>query len=235
VALLYKSLHKHGFSVGACMATWISRRVRRPRPVRKGEIPLLVASDVAPRPRYSGREPRLQFRTFRIMPMTSHRIGPHRPRRTCRTAISIVTPARSESIVAIEKLIGQTIPRTRAAPRFKPIDSSAAPAAIETERPRHFARRHGSGKVHAKARVTVHRRPASRAVNANLAAPVPPRRLQPATTAAAAALLRRRTPPVRALRRSAVPKHRRRHATRPRAADHSHFPAFLLRPVRAGV
>ena len=113
VALLYKSLQKHGFSVGALHGDMDqSARTAALDQFRKGEIPLLVASDVAAR----GLD----------IPTTSHVFNfdvPHHPDdyvhrigRTGRagragTAISIVTPLDSKSVVAIEKLIGQSIPR----------------------------------------------------------------------------------------------------------------------------
>src|SRR5207245_9291309 len=50
VALLYKSLQKHGFSVGALHGDMDqSARTAALDQFRKGEIPLLVASDVAAR------------------------------------------------------------------------------------------------------------------------------------------------------------------------------------------
>jgi len=96
------------------MATWISRRVPPPSTsFRKGEIPLLVASDVAAR----GLDIPAVSHVFNFdVPHHAddyvHRIGRTGRAGRAGTAISIVTPLDQKSIVAIEKLIGQTIPRT---------------------------------------------------------------------------------------------------------------------------
>ena len=113
VAVLHKSLQKHGFSVGALHGDMDqSARTAALDQFRKGEIPLLVASDVAAR----GLD----------IPAVSHVFNfdvPHHPDdyvhrigRTGRagrtgTAISIVTSLDTKSMAAIEKLIGQQIPR----------------------------------------------------------------------------------------------------------------------------
>ena len=86
VAVVYKSLQKHGFSVGALHGDMDqSARTAALDQFRKGEIPLLVASDVAARGLdIPDRQPRLQFRRAascrRLRP--PHR--PHRPRRPRR-------------------------------------------------------------------------------------------------------------------------------------------------------
>ncbi len=86
VAVVYKSLQKHGFSVGALHGDMDqSARTAALDQFRKGEIPLLVASDVAARGLdIPGRQPRLQFRRSpsrrRLRP--PHR--PYRPRRPHR-------------------------------------------------------------------------------------------------------------------------------------------------------
>ncbi|BAR61703.1 ATP-dependent RNA helicase [Bradyrhizobium diazoefficiens] len=113
VAIVHKSLQKHGFSVGALHGDMDQpARMAALEQFRKGELPLLVASDVAAR----GLD----------IPEVSHVFNfdvPHHPDdyvhrvgRTGRagrsgTAISIVTPLDQKSMVAIEKLIGQSIPR----------------------------------------------------------------------------------------------------------------------------
>src|SRR6059058_4434239 len=113
VALLYKSLQKHGFSVGALHGDMEqSARTAALDQFRKGEIPLLVASDVAAR----GLD----------IPAVSHVFNfdvPHHPddyvHRIGRTgragrsgaALTIVAPHDGKAVTAIEKLIGQTIPR----------------------------------------------------------------------------------------------------------------------------
>ena len=112
VAIVHKSLQKHGFSVGALHGDMDqSARTAALDQFRKGELPLLVASDVAAR----GLDIPEVSHVFNFdVPHHSddyvHRIG-----RTARagrtgTAISIVCPADQKSMVAIEKLIGQGIP-----------------------------------------------------------------------------------------------------------------------------
>src|SRR5712671_1424254 len=145
VALLYKSLLKHGFSVGALHGDMDqSARTAALDQFRKGEIPLLVASDVAAR----GLD----------IPTTSHVFNfdvphhaddyVHRVGRTGRagragTAISIVAPLDQKSIIAIEKLIGQTIPRIDSGAEVEAVDNAAAPSGGEAEHPRQSRGRHG--------------------------------------------------------------------------------------------
>src|ERR1700731_349842 len=145
VALLYKSLQKHGFSVGALHGDMDqSARTAALDQFRKGEIPLLVASDVAAR----GLD----------IPTTSHVFNfdvPHHPDdyvhrigRTGRagrggTAISIVSPLDFKSMAAIEKLIGQTIPHAEnSVATSDPGDRP--PASRDAERPRESRAREGS-------------------------------------------------------------------------------------------
>ena len=86
VAVVYKSLQKHGFGVGALHGDMDqSARTAALDQFRKGEIPLLVASDVAARGLdIPDRQPRLQFRR----PASCRRLRPphrpHRPRRPRR-------------------------------------------------------------------------------------------------------------------------------------------------------
>ena len=154
VALLYKSLQKHGFAVGALHGDMDqSARTAALDQFRKGEIPLLVASDVAAR----GLD----------IPTTSHVFNfdvPHHPDdyvhrigRTGRagragTAISIVTSLDAKSMAAIEKLIGQTIPppkaTSRSAPsgRRRPISrASTAPGKVRKSVPAAAASRRAGG------------------------------------------------------------------------------------------
>jgi superfamily II DNA/RNA helicase len=143
---LYKSLQKHGFSVGALHGDMDqSARTAALDQFRKGEIPLLVASDVAAR----GLD----------IPTTSHVFNfdvPHHPDdyvhrigRTGRagragTAISIVAPLDHKSIAAIEKLIGQSIPR------IEGDFSEQAEASGEDAAPRQSRSREGSRRGRGK-------------------------------------------------------------------------------------
>jgi superfamily II DNA/RNA helicase len=112
VALLHRSLVKHGFSAVALHGDMDqSARTAALDQFRRGEISLLVASDVAVR----GLD----------IPAVSHVFNfdvPHHPDdyvhrigRTGRagrsgTAVTIVSPSDQKSVGAIEKLIGQPIP-----------------------------------------------------------------------------------------------------------------------------
>src|SRR5499425_1610872 len=129
VAVLHKSLQKHGFSVGALHGDMDQpARMAALDQFRKGELPLLVASDVAAR----GHD----------IPEVSHVFNfdvPHHPDdyvhrigRTGRagrtgTAISIVTPLDQKSIAAIEKLIGQPIARAETSHAIS-LETSPIPA-----------------------------------------------------------------------------------------------------------
>src|SRR6202790_5076953 len=138
VALLYKSLQKHGFAVGALHGDMDqSERTAALDQFRKGEIPLLVASDVAAR----GLDIPAVSHVFNFdVPHHAddyvHRIGRTGRAGRAGTAISIVAPLDQKSIVAIEKLIGQTIPRADSGVAVQPVDSAAAPSSGETEHPR---------------------------------------------------------------------------------------------------
>jgi superfamily II DNA/RNA helicase len=242
VALLYKSLQKHGFSVGALHGDMDqSARTAALDQFRKGEIPLLVASDVAAR----GLDIPATSHVFNFdVPHHAddyvHRIGRTGRAGRAGTAISIVTPLDQKSMVAIEKLIGQTIPRVDSGIEAAPADGPAAPPSGEAERPRHSrgrdsareGARHGSrdnprdGAQEAR-KPRREREPRRSGGGRN---PNP----QPQTPAAAftppAAPPPSRTP---SIGRAEAPQAPREQASEP--ADHSHLPAFLLRPVRARV
>ncbi len=112
VAQLARSLEKHGFKVAALHGDMDqSARMAALEQFRTGELPILVASDVAAR----GLD----------IPAVSHVFNfdaPHHPDdyvhrigRTGRagrtgTAITLVAPSDQKSMQAIEKLIGQPIP-----------------------------------------------------------------------------------------------------------------------------
>src|SRR2546421_2667305 len=119
VATLHRSLISHGFSAIALHGDMDqSARTAALEQFRRGEVKLLVASDVAAR----GLD----------IPAVSHVFNfdvPHHPDdyvhrigRTGRagrsgTAITIVAPAERKSVAAIEKLIGQSIPWMGKAPQ----------------------------------------------------------------------------------------------------------------------
>jgi superfamily II DNA/RNA helicase len=245
VALLHKSLQKHGFSVGALHGDMDqSARTAALDQFRKGEIPLLVASDVAAR----GLDIPTTSHVFNFdVPHHAddyvHRIGRTGRAGRAGTAISIVTPLDQKSMVAIEKLIGQTIPRVDSGVETS-VDGVTAPSSGEAEQPRRSRSREGSregareGSRHGsresprdgaqEARKPRREREPRRSGGGRSSGPSP----QPAVAAF--------TPPVAppasrtpSIGRAEAPPAPRDSASEP--ADHSHLPAFLLRPVRARV
>src|ERR1700728_3300098 len=135
VALLYKSLQKHGFSVGALHGDMDqSARTAALDQFRKGEIPLLVASDVAAR----GLDIPAVSHVFNFdVPHHAddyvHGIGGTGRAGRAGTAISIVTSLDHKSIGAIEKLIGQSIPFAEGSSKAPLLEQAAT---HERERPR---------------------------------------------------------------------------------------------------
>ncbi|MGY3240435.1 superfamily II DNA/RNA helicase [Bradyrhizobium sp. USDA 4472] len=245
VAIVHKSLQKHGFSVGALHGDMDQpARMAALEQFRKGELPLLVASDVAAR----GLD----------IPEVSHVFNfdvPHHPDdyvhrvgRTGRagrtgTAISIVTPLDQKSMVAIEKLIGQSIPRAEG--DFE----VPAESAERSDRPREARSRDrersrgGRGKPQrGRDRERSHEpRHASEAMPSS-----------EGTRSSAEARPAREARPPREARQSSEPRGgsrqqannshvpsigrpepRRQREVDTEPGDHSHLPAFLLRPVRS--
>ncbi|MEA2837292.1 MAG: hypothetical protein QOD89_1842 [Bradyrhizobium sp.] len=247
VALLYKSLHKHGFSVGALHGDMDqSARTAALDQFRKGELPLLVASDVAAR----GLD----------IPITSHVFNfdvPHHPDdyvhrigRTGRagragTAITIVSPLDFKSMAAIEKLIGQSIPKAESSVAVgEPSEATEAP--VRDGKPvREPRRRNGNREANfgtpregntpregsSEGRKPRRERGPRRSGGGDRSS-----QPQPQVQAREAAF----TPPVApppsrtpSIGRAEAPRSSREAASEP--ADHSHLPAFLLRPVRVRV
>jgi superfamily II DNA/RNA helicase len=237
VAVVYKSLQKHGFSVGALHGDMDqSARTAALDQFRKGEIPLLVASDVAAR----GLDIPAVSHVFNFdVPHHAddyvHRIGRTGRAGRAGTAISIVTSLDSKSIAAIERLIGQTIPPAEGDYAVHS-DSSG-----ETDRPREHRSREGSrgGRKprrereprgereprHAKAGDGEPRRAKGAGRNAGSQPQSP---AAPFTANAPAQHSR-----VPSIGRPEPRRAQREVESEP--ADHSHLPAFLLRPVRARV
>ncbi len=287
VAVVYKSLQKHGFSVGALHGDMDqSARTAALDQFRKGEIPLLVASDVAAR----GLDIPIVSHVFNFdVPHHAddyvHRIGRTGRAGRAGTAISIVTSLDTKSMAAIERLIGQPIPRAEG--DF----SVSTEAAVDGDAPREHRSREGSREGsrggrkprrggereprqggereprHSEAR---HSEPGAKASESRPSEPpnqeLPnqgtlsrgtpsqgirsreiPRRESPDIPEVVATETRsRRPPPIRScLRRPRRPRACPRSAAPNRGApqretdsepaDHSHLPAFLLRPVRARV
>ncbi|MGZ5873556.1 MAG: DEAD/DEAH box helicase [Bradyrhizobium sp.] len=227
VALLYKSLQKHGFAVGALHGDMDqSARTAALDQFRKGEIPLLVASDVAAR----GLDIPAVSHIFNFdVPHHAddyvHRIGRTGRAGRTGTAISMVTPLDQKSVAAIEKLIGQSIPYAEGSAETGPAEGAATSPAGERqarERPREGGREGSRG-----GRKPRRDREPRRAGGGRNSGPQPQATVASLTPAAAPPASR---PP--SIGRTPSPQ------TEPSSsepADHSHLPAFLLRPIRARV
>jgi superfamily II DNA/RNA helicase len=143
VAQLHRSLVRHGFNAAALHGGMDQpARMAALDAFRRGDVTLLIASDVAAR----GLDIPDVSHVFNFdVPHHAddyvHRIGRTGRAGRSGTAITVVAPADQKSVAAIEKLIGQTIPW---------MDQPAAPADEERpaareprrERRRHAAHRH---------------------------------------------------------------------------------------------
>jgi superfamily II DNA/RNA helicase len=229
VALLHKSLLKHGFSVGALHGDMDqSARTAALDQFRKGEIPLLVASDVAAR----GLDIPTTSHVFNFdVPHHAddyvHRIGRTGRAGRAGTAITIVSPLDFKSMAAIEKLIGQSIPRAEVSAAISETTESV-PAARD-EQPRASRSREG-GREAARDGRKPRRERGPRRSGADRSHDSHSEPREPATFAPPVAPPASRTP---SFGRPEAPRPAREPASEP--ADHSHLPAFLLRPVRARV
>ena len=146
VATLHRSLIRHGFSVLALHGDMDQpARTAALEQFRKGEVTLLVASDVAARgldiPDVS------HIYNFDVPHHADdyvHRIG--RTGRAGRTGTAITLVAGGDdqkAVAAIEKLIGQPIPWMNGPPPdVMPAPRQSAPAQRERERPRHGRKPH---------------------------------------------------------------------------------------------
>jgi superfamily II DNA/RNA helicase len=211
VAQLHRSLVRHGFSALALHGDMDQpSRTAALEQFRRGEVTLLVASDVAAR----GLD----------IPDVSHVFNfdvPHHPddyvHRIGRTgragragaAITLVAPADGKAVAAIEKLIGQSIPWMGEPPAAT--DTAAPPpdGRLEARSGQHEAR----GGQH-EARGGRHGRNA-------------PRREQPPASVTRIDEARPR--------QARKPVERERPRPEPTQSEEqalSHLPAFLLRPVR---
>ena len=235
VALLYKSLQKHGFAVGALHGDMEqSARTAALDQFRKGEIPLLVASDVAAR----GLDIPATSHVFNFdVPHHAddyvHRIGRTGRAGRTGTAISIVVASDVKSMAAIEKLIGKSIPRLEGGVD-EPADAGVVPVGREAEQPRESALRERSREGRSEVRKPRREREPQRSGGGRGRNSRPRVQDQPQPPAAAftptSAPAPSRTP---SIGRTQAPAALRDAASEP--ADHSHLPAFLLRPVRARV
>ena len=240
MALLHKSLLRHGFSVGALHGDMDqSARTAALDQFRKGEIPLLVASDVAAR----GLDIPAVSHVFNFdVPHHAddyvHRIGRTGRAGRIGTAITLVAPLDNKSMAAIEKLIGQTIPRAEGSPdpvtevRRKPRQLDTGATSLPRRRKRTVERRVKGGL----ARRFPRRPQAAPRTRTQRSGPDGGRDSKPAAAGPAAAFTPPAAPPPS--RTPSIGRTQARQAPRESAsepADHSHLPAFLLRPVRVRV
>ena len=223
VAQLHRSLVRHGFKAAPLHGDMSQpERMAALDSFRKGEVSLLIASDVAAR----GLDIPDVSHIFNFdVPFHAddyvHRIG--RTGRAGRSgiAISIVTGADSKSVAAIESLIGQSISWMGEPPAAA---EGEAPTRAGDRRPgrherhdRHNTRDHGS-RDHGGRDRKPERKP-DRKPRRNEEAPA-----QAAAPVAPVARIEDARP-----RRPQRPAPQR--AAREDAASEMHLPAFLLRPV----
>jgi superfamily II DNA/RNA helicase len=207
VAQLHRSLQRHGFSVAALHGDMDqTARMAALDQFRKGELPLLVASDVAARgldiPEVSHV---FNFDVPHHPDDYVHRIGRTGRAGRTGTAISIVNSADQKSMAAIERLIGQSIPHADLA-GFGDIPSDEAGVG---ERPVVATEDHTrQGRKRRSSRRSNGGRGGTHAPTA--------RKIEDAPPSIGRAL-------------AASPKH----DALSEPGDHSHLPAFLLRPIRA--
>nr|MCU0820605.1 DEAD/DEAH box helicase [Beijerinckiaceae bacterium] len=142
VATVYKSLQKHGFSVGALHGDMDQRsRMAALDAFRKNELTLLVASDVAAR----GLDIPDVSHVFNYdIPHHAedyvHRIGRTGRAGRLGTALTLISRGDEKSLAAIEKLINRSIPWDESG------DLAALPPAPEgEERPARRGRESGRG------------------------------------------------------------------------------------------
>jgi superfamily II DNA/RNA helicase len=237
VAIVHKSLQKHGFSVGALHGDMDQpARMAALDQFRKGELPLLVASDVAARgldiPEVSHV---FNFDVPHHADDYVHRIGRTGRAGRTGTAISIVTPLDQKSMAAIEKLIGQSIPRAEG---DYDVHTEASDA---TERPREQRGRERSRGGRGKPQRGRDRERSHEPREGRGEAKHASEARQPAETRHRSEE-KRASEPRHGARQQANHSHvpsigrpepRRQREVDAEPGDHSHLPAFLLRPVRS--
>jgi superfamily II DNA/RNA helicase len=213
VAQLHRSLVRHGFSAVALHGDMDQpARMAALDQFRKGEVALLIASDVAAR----GLDIPAVSHVFNFdVPHHAddyvHRIGRTGRAGRTGTAITVVAPADQKSVTAIEKLIGQSIPWMEGSARAEVEEH------VATDEPRKEGRRHSReerGREHGRNREREPRREHGRDSR--------PRREGAPVTRLDEARPRRANKP-------APPAAKDDHAE---DASGGHLPAFLLRPVR---
>jgi superfamily II DNA/RNA helicase len=219
VATLHRSLLRHGFSVQALHGDMDqSARTAALEQFRKGEVTLLVASDVAAR----GLDiPDVSHVYNFDVPVHAddyvHRIG--RTGRAGRSgqAITIVAGSNDvKAVAAIEKLTGQTIPYMDKTP-----DDRAAKTESD-ERPAESPRSHQSRREPNRRRQKQHQAPRQERPQEQ---PQAPRQAHPHEQP------RHPKPPAPVARIDEARSRRTPQPPHNDDGDASHLPAFLLRPV----
>jgi len=143
VAVLHRSLVRHGFNAVALHGDMDQpARTAALDQFRRGEVKLLIASDVAAR----GLDiPDVSHIFNYDVPHHAddyvHRIGRTGRAGKSGTAITLVTPADRKAVDAIERLIGRTIEWAKAAPRPERQEQPEQPAREPRHRPRPAPRR----------------------------------------------------------------------------------------------
>ena len=248
VAVVYK-LEKHGFGSAPPWRHGPVGPTAALDQFRKGEIPP-GRSTSPPAAGYSGRQSHLQLRRSPSRRRLVHRIGRTGRAGRTGTAISMVTSLDHKSIAAIEKLIGQTIPKAEGdftvsaeASSDQPRESRSRESGREGSRSREGSRG-GRNKPRGEREPRHAKSPdREKGPDREKSAEREPRHAKggsrhpaPAPQAAAEAFTPPAPPP--ASRVPSIGRAEPRRAAREvesEPADHSHLPAFLLRPVRARV
>jgi superfamily II DNA/RNA helicase len=143
VAQLHRSLLRHGFSAGALHGDLDQpARMAALDQFRRGEVKLLIASDVAARgldiPDVSHI---FNFDVPHHADDYVHRIGRTGRAGRSGTAITIVAPSDGKAVTAIEKLIGQSISWMGAPPAAEDASPSPRPRQHESRGGRHGRQR----------------------------------------------------------------------------------------------
>jgi superfamily II DNA/RNA helicase len=229
VATLARSLIRHGFAAGALHGDMSQpARTAMLESFRKGQLPILVASDVAAR----GLDIQDVSHIFNFDVPTHAEDYVHRIGRTGRagragTAITLATPLDTKYVVAIEKLTGDSVGWLAA-----PGDVEASPADAAEAGEAGGRRRSGRANGRGRGRSTEARKPQPQLRAKTDAPSIQPDIIEPVRAG--------RGGPRRDERPDREPRperDRRRRDNRPERDEQvvglgDHVPQFLLRPVR---
>jgi superfamily II DNA/RNA helicase len=230
VAQLHRSLVRHGFNAVALHGDLDqSARMAALDQFRKGEATILVASDVAARgldiPAVSHV---INFDVPHHADDYVHRIGRTGRAGRAGTSITLVAPADSKQVAAIEKLTGQSIAWIEQPAGSEPTSEareeprSRSPRRERSRSPRQEPR----GEARAEPRSETPAREPRKTSRDEPRRDEARREPSPAPVARIDAVRPRRLPETR------QPEPRQPEPREAEELDVSHFPAFLLRPVR---